>query len=94
MSTTYYTSYTLNYEEQFSHKEFSHKMVIEQLQFCKQNGKIEEIGFDDTELRGNVSFLAKMDNGEKRFYRFYNGNQVARNRLFHKFSRLVWGMRI
>lgn len=90
MSTTYYTSYALNYEEQFFHKEFSHKMVIEQLQFCKQNGKIEEIGLDLTELRGHVSFLAKMDNGERRFYRFYNDNAIALRRIYRKFYKVSW----
>lgn len=92
MSTTYYTSYTLNYEEQFFHKEFSHKMVIEQLQFCKQNGKIEAIEIDETELHHSVSFLARMDNGECRFYRFYNGNTIALRRMFRKFSKVSWGI--
>lgn len=92
MSTTYYTYFVLNYEEQFFHKEFSHKMVMEQLQFCKENGKIEAIEIDLTELRGNVSFLAKMDNGEKRFYRFYNGNTIALRRMFRKFSKVSWGI--
>lgn len=90
MSTTYYTNYTLNYEEQFSHKEFSHKMVMEQLQFCKQNGKIKAIEVDETELHHSVSFFAIMDNGEFRFYRFYNDNTVALRRMFRKFSKASW----
>lgn len=94
MSTTYYTTcytgYALNCEEKFFHKEFSPKMVIEQLQFCKQNGKIEAIEINETELRGYVSFLAQMNDGEKRFYRFYNDNTIALRRMFRKFSKASW----
>ena len=92
MSTVYYTCFVLDYEEQFFHKEFSHKMVMEQLQFCMQNGKIEAIGIDETELRQNVSFLAIMDNGECRFYRFYNGNVIALRRMYRKFLKVSWGI--
>ena len=90
--STYYTSFFVNFEEKFFHKEFSSKMVVEQLQFCIDNGLIEAIGIDETELRQNVSFLAKMDNGECRFYRFYNGNVIALRRMYRKFSKAIWGI--
>ena len=90
--STYYTSFFVNFEEKFFHKEFSSKMVVEQLQFCIDNGLIEAIGIDETELRQNVSFLARMDNGETRFYRFYSGNVIALRRMYRKFSRISWGI--
>lgn len=90
MSLTYYTSFSVNYDEKFAHKEYNFAMVIQALQFCIQNGRIDTIGIDETPLISNVYFSAIVGNSERRFYRFHCGNVIALRRLYAKFAKLAF----